>query len=189
MLHIDTVVILAGYADTLCTYSSIPTMAYNNTYGMQLVNETTWRNMTDSYERPGGCFDQVNECRAAAAVSDPYNLGVNETVNRMCEDASLFCADAILTPAAGDDGDNVYDISDVSPQIEPFLLGYLNQRHVQEAIGVPLNYTPFCPHVAKAFGQIGDDARDGVLDDLAYLLDNGVKFALMYGDRDLICNW
>ncbi len=39
------------------------------------------------------------------------------------------------------------------------------------------------------FDEIGDYPRPGHLEDLAFLLDHGVKVTMMYGDRDFACNW
>jgi hypothetical protein len=43
--------------------------------------------------------------------------------------------------------------------------------------------------VASAFRSIGDYPRPGWLEDLAYLLESGIKVTLVYGDRDYACNW
>lgn len=46
--------------------------------------------------------------------------------------------------------------------------------------------------VYNAFSSTGDYARRdvlGYLGDISYLLDSGVKVALVYGDRDYACNW
>jgi carboxypeptidase C (cathepsin A) len=60
---------------------------------------------------------------------------------------------------------------------------------VQGALGVPVNYTAANVAVNEAFSRTGDFFRPGSLDAIAYLLDSGVKVALMYGDRDFACNW
>lgn len=39
----------------------------------------------------GGCLDQINLCRSAAALSDPEGLGTNETVNQYCVEATYLC--------------------------------------------------------------------------------------------------
>lgn len=69
------------------------------------------------------------------------------------------------------------------------LFGYLNQHWVQAALGVPLNHTPSSRTVATDFRSTGDYPRGTSLESLAYLLDNGVKVAGVYGDRDWACNW
>jgi hypothetical protein len=66
----------------------------------------------------------------------------------------------------------------------------LNQPHVQQALGVPVNYTnPGGNAPYYAFQNTGDYVRGGYLEDLAALIDSGVKVALVYGDRDYACNW
>ncbi len=40
-----------------------------------------------------------------------------------------------------------------------------------------------------AFQNTGDYPRGGYLEDLSALVDNGIKVALVYGDRDYACNW
>lgn len=70
-----------------------------------------------------------------------------------------------------------------------YYLGYLSQHWVQSALGVPLNFTESVNSVYDAFTQTGDYVRGGYLEDLAYVLDQGIKVALVYGDRDYACNW
>ena len=59
-------------------------------------------------------------------------------------------------------------------------------------MGVAINFTESTDGVYEAFTATGDyarkDIRGGSLQDLAYLLDNGVKVALLAGDRDYACN-
>jgi serine carboxypeptidase len=54
---------------------------------------------------------------------------------------------------------------------------------------VPINFTESSNSVYEAFERTGDTARGGFLEDVASLLDAGVKVALVYGDRDFACNW
>ena len=56
-------------------------------------------------------------------------------------------------------------------------------------MGVPLNWTQSSGVVSDAFRSVGDYVRPGWIEDLAYLLDSGVKVSLWYGDRDYACNW
>ena len=70
-----------------------------------------------------------------------------------------------------------------------YFVGFLSQRWVQEALGVPLNFTEASGSVYDAFNAVGDTVRGGLLEDIAYVLDSGVKVALVYGDRDFACNW
>ena len=85
-------------------------------------------------------------------------------------------------------------VSDVTQNSsDPFppstYLEYLNNADVQAAIGVSVNYTQTNTAVANAFLQTGDYERGDHIGEMAYLLSLGVRIALVYGDRDYICNW
>ena len=88
-----------------------------------------------------------------------------------------------------------HHVSSPLPFITPNLLttpdihGYLQQHWVQRALGVPVNYTTVNLRVNSAFASTGDFLRAESLDAIAYILDSGVKVALVYGDRDFACNW
>ncbi len=60
---------------------------------------------------------------------------------------------------------------------------------MQEALGVPVNYTfaPAAP-VQNFFAVTGDPFRYDGKADLEYLVSTGVGLALVYGDRDYRCN-
>lgn len=60
---------------------------------------------------------------------------------------------------------------------------------VKEALGVPLDFTENSIIVADLlFAVTGDPFRFEGLKALEYLLDAGIKVALVFGDRDLRCN-
>lgn len=60
---------------------------------------------------------------------------------------------------------------------------------MQQALGVPVNYTnPGGNGPYNAFQSTGDYPRGGFTEDIGYLLDNGVKVAMVYGMCELfIC--
>lgn len=61
---------------------------------------------------------------------------------------------------------------------------------VQQELGVPLNFTPdstLSDNVVVDVG--GDPVRFEGMKSIEYLLDSGIKVALMYGDRDYRCPW
>jgi carboxypeptidase D len=74
---------------------------------------------------------------------------------------------------------------------------YLNRPDVQDALGVPLNFTYDSTLMNAVFGLptpytilgTGDTVRQAGLPNLEYLLSNGVKIALAFGDRDYRCPW
>ncbi|KAK2781854.1 hypothetical protein FQN53_000281 [Emmonsiellopsis sp. PD_33] len=191
VLNLDTLMIINGCIDRQVQWPSYPEMAYKNTYGIEAVNKTIYDQMVDAVVRPGGCRDQINDCRKIAAISDPDNLGINATVNEVCSDAETFCSNEVRDPYLLYSGRNYYDVSQVDPDPfpTPFYKGWLNQPHVQAALGVPLNWTQSSSAVSRSFRSIGDYPRPGWVEDLAFLLENNVKVSLVYGDRDFACNW
>ncbi|KAI6845222.1 Carboxypeptidase S1 [Hortaea werneckii] len=191
VINLDTLMIINGCIDRPTQWPGYPMMAYNNTYGIESVNETIHEQMLDALYREGGCLDQIEDCRAISVIYDPENIGINETVNEVCQEAENFCSTEVRGPYLQYSGRNYYDIAtlDPDPFPAPFYQGYLNQPHVQAALGVPLNWTQSNGAVSSAFRSIGDYVRPGWIEDLAYLLENGIKVTLAYGDRDYACNW
>ncbi|KAJ0159702.1 Carboxypeptidase S1 -like protein B [Colletotrichum tanaceti] len=191
LLNLDTLLIVNGCIDRQVQWPSYPEMAFNNTYGIQAVNETVYRGMADAYHGEGGCRDQIDACREIAAVYDPENIGINATVNRVCEAAESYCTRYVRDPYLDVSGRDYYDVTQVDPTLfpAPFTAGYLNQRHVQSALGVPLNWTGSSSASSSAFRGVGDYPRPGWIENLASLLHGGVKVSLVYGDRDFACNW
>lgn len=90
--------------------AALSDMAYNNTYGVRAVNESVYEGMMEAYYREGGCRDQIEECRGLAREWDPKNMGVNETVNEVCEEAETFCSNHLRDPYTRLSGRNYYDI-------------------------------------------------------------------------------
>ncbi|KAI2601818.1 serine carboxypeptidase [Hypoxylon sp. NC1633] len=191
ILNLDTLILINSCIDRQIQWPAYPHIAYNNTYGLETVNETVYLQMVDALERPGGCRDQIEICRASASAYDPDNIGINGTVNQVCSDAETFCSSNVRGPYLEYSGRNYYDFASIDPNPfpAPFYNVYLNQPHVQSALGVPINFTQSSSAVAYAFRAIGDYNRPGWVEDLAFLLENGIKVHTMYGDRDYACNW
>jgi carboxypeptidase D len=190
----DTLGIINGCVDLLTQDLSYADFAYNNTYGIETINQTVYEAAIDAWNKEGGCRDQILECRALAAVGDPLSLGNNETVNSACADASDYCSNALEGPYIEFGGRGYYDIThDVLDPFPPnHFMGYLSQSWVLGAIGAAVNWTESVESVYSAFQNTGDYARSdvlGYLEDIAYVLDQGIKVALVYGDRDYACNW
>ncbi|KAH6670958.1 carboxypeptidase S1 [Plectosphaerella plurivora] len=191
VIELDTLLLVNGCIDRKVQWPSYPEMAYNNTYGIQTVSEEWYESMKSGFSRAGGCRDQINNCQAISAVYDPDALGINATVNRVCQQAETYCTANVRDPYLRFSGRDYYDVTQLEPTMfpDPFVPGYLNQRSVQEALGVPLNFTGSSNAIATAYRNIGDYNRPGWLEDMGYLLDQGKKVTLMYGDRDFACNW
>ncbi|OKO99939.1 Carboxypeptidase S1 -like protein [Penicillium subrubescens] len=193
-IHLDTLGIINGCVDLLIQEPSYPLFAYNNTYGLETINKTAYTQAMHAWSRPGGCKDQIKHCRVLAAEGDPKMHGNNETVNKVCKKAGDFCSNNVEGPYVNYADRGYYDITHKNPDPFPpnYFLGFLNQHWVQAALGVPINFTESIDSVYQGFQSTGDYARadvHGYLDDIAYVLDAGIKVALVYGDRDYACDW
>jgi carboxypeptidase C (cathepsin A) len=116
-IHLDTLGIINGCIDLLTQELSFPEFAYNNTYGIQVINETVYNKAVDDWGRPGGCKDLILTCQTLAKEGDPLEFGNNDTVNAACRDASQFCSNQVEGVFFyGDRG--YYDIAHINP--DPF---------------------------------------------------------------------
>lgn len=187
ILHLDTLMIVSGCIDRKIQYPYYPQQAFrDNGFGIEAVNETIYNGMVASVPE---CLERIQKCRDAAAISDPENLGIDAGVNAVCEDAETWCRSNIVSPYTSNSGLDYYDISTQSPPSFPagFHQGFLNREWVQAELGVPLNWTGSSPQASNAYRDIGDYPRDSWLEDLGFLLDNGIKVSLVYGDLDFAC--
>ena len=196
VIHLDTLGIVNGCIDLLTQELAYLTMAYNNTYGIQAIDSEHYLKGIEKWTMPDtGCRDEILYCQSLAAQGDPDFTGSNETVNHACQQATYGCRLTFENIYSDYSGRNYYDIAalDVNPFPPNYYIGYLANQYVQAALGVPVNFTQSTPGVHNGFEATGDysrvDIRGGYLRDLGYLLDSGIKVALMYGDRDYACNW
>ncbi|KAK4541875.1 hypothetical protein LTR36_007239 [Oleoguttula mirabilis] len=192
VLELDTVGITNGCIDQLYQASLYLDMAYNNTYGLQVINQTIYENGKNDYDKAGGCRDLIVQCRELGDKYDPEQLAINATVNAVCTDAEVYCAANILGlyDIYGNRSD--FDMGQYKPDPQPqsYLIGYLNQPWVQQALGVPLNWTADSyANENVVAGISGDATRTAGMKSLEYLLNSGIKVALLYGDRDYRCPW
>jgi hypothetical protein len=142
VIHLDTLGIINGCVDVLTQEPSYPQMAYNNTYGIQAINRTLYEDSMTAFTKPGGVRELIETCRALAAEGDPENQGNNATVNDACSAANDATWD-VEGPYPIYSGRNYYDVAAIDPDPFPpnYYIGWLNQPHVQAALGVPVNYT------------------------------------------------
>lgn len=83
-----------------------------------------------------------------------------------------------------------YDIS--HPALDPFpsylAPSFFNQRHIQSALGVPLNFSWYGLAPEETYAQVVGDATRGNISNLEYVLQSGYRVAMVHGDRDYRCN-
>lgn len=192
ILEVDAIGLTNGGIDLLYQASLFPDMAYNNTYGLQIYNETIYDIAKNDWAKPDGCRDMITQCRALGDLYDPEQLSINATVNDVCVEAELYCSTNVLGVYDVFTNRSDFDISQVKPGPHPpsYVLGYFNQPWVQDQLGVPLNFTGYANAVENAQIDLsGDAVRTSGLKSMEYLLDAGIKIALVYGDRDYRCPW
>lgn len=182
--------IVNGCVDDLIQAPFYPAYATGNTYGLQGLNSVLARHVNASIYNEDGCLDMIRRCRTAQGLLDPGNTGGVDAVNEQCSSAYTKCYNDAVTPFA-QTGRSFYDIASNVPDSFPpsTYLEYLNQPAVQKAIGAVTNFTSVSANVNSAFLGTGDYARGPLVPGIADLLDAGVRVALIYGDRDYICNW
>jgi hypothetical protein len=88
----STLGITNGCTDMLFQAPLYPVYAYNNTYNLQTIPTSVFKEAADNFTKPGGCRELILQCRALAAQGDPEYGGANATVNEACVGATGFCA-------------------------------------------------------------------------------------------------
>lgn len=189
-LHLDTLGLVNGWLDMVAQGEAYIQFPYNNTYGIQVFNQSIYEELMHVWNRPDGCKDQTRRCQTKLKRLDPAFIRKN--FNKMADvcEISEWCGAAPI---------NIYnslsrawlDIGHLSkdPFPPPHHHGWLTQESVLGALGVPVNYTWLSMAVAESFDMTHDLILGGFLEATGYLLDNGIKVHMMYGDRDYACNW
>ncbi|GAB7350232.1 hypothetical protein MBLNU459_g0885t1 [Dothideomycetes sp. NU459] len=172
-----------GIIDEYIQAPYYPEFAVNNTYGIKAVNDTVYNYMKFALNMIDGCLDQITLCRS--------NNQTNLAENSLCAEAEVMCRDNVEGPYYAYGGRGVYDIRHPydDPTPPSYFEEYLNQAHVQNALGVSLNYTDANDDIYFAFQATGDFIYGSFITDIEYLLEQDVRVNLYYGDADYICNW
>ncbi|KAL8734680.1 MAG: hypothetical protein Q9166_001336 [cf. Caloplaca sp. 2 TL-2023] len=189
-IHLASLGIIQGCLDDAVQGKFYPIFANNNTYGIKALSLADQQNAASSYLSANGCQQQIQSCRNAVKSMDADNEGDVDSVNQLCKNTQINCVDTVVRPYSTS-GRSVYDITQMVPSPFPpsTYLEYLNTAEVQSAIGAAINYTESNSAIGNAFLQTGDAQRGNQISQLGYLLSVGVRVALIYGDRDYICNW
>ena len=177
--------------------SCILTQVYK-TYGIQVFNQSYYEALMYNWTKPGGCKEQIKKCQDALQDQEPISLSLlradatKKNLSDFCTPYVDECGEQV--PYAylnSSDGRGWFDIA--HPKADPFPLphmyGYLLEEQTLAALGVPVNWSFHSLPVMNGFVATHDIVHGGYLDDIAQLLDGGVKVHLMYGDRDYACNW
>ncbi|KAJ9145532.1 Carboxypeptidase S1 A [Pleurostoma richardsiae] len=190
-IRLGTLGINNGCIDVLLQAASYPEFAFNNTYGVQAIPQDVYEAAKANLTKPDGCYDLINQCRALQSERDPLSMGNDPDVNAACVAATELCFFEIQGAYTALSTRSPFDIALELPGVFPpeVSSSFFNQRWVQEALGVPVNFTLSGTSITNnMFGLTGDPMIRGV-GDLESLLSSGVNLALVYGDRDYRCNW
>ncbi|ROW02796.1 hypothetical protein VSDG_01803 [Cytospora chrysosperma] len=190
-LHLDTLGLVNACIDDYVQDPSYSFFAWNNTYGLSAINETTKHKQLYELSRPGGILEQIGECQRLSRALETSGDADAGYVEAYCRNTSEYTTSTLVQPYMESGKFGWFDVT--HPNADPFPpnhhLGWLGQQWVQRALGVPVNFTWLSMPVASAFTRHGDMPRGGYLEGLGRLLDGGVAVHLVYGDRDYACNW
>lgn len=153
-IKLSSVGIINGLVDALIQAPSLGNFTYNNTYGIQAIDQTEWLNLISDFKAPGGCQDLVTQCRKHMAAGDTEGESFDAATSSVCAEASNACY-GIMGEAINEAGRSAYDIRVMPPNSFPSYayLEYLNSADVLRSIGAKVNYTETSTAVYNAFGE------------------------------------
>lgn len=204
-IQVGSLGIINGCIDSESQASFWPTFAMNNTYGIKAIPEEAYDIAVGNLST---AYDLLHQCRAAVAELDPEGTGAVDEVNEACFAATQLgfglvqgvytelsnvwqssqSLDQIMLTRSSQR--SAFDITLPSPAAFPaaYSTAYYNQRWVQEALGVPVNFTLSANSVVNNFFAATGDPLIVTKRALESLLDAGVGVAMVYGDLDYRCN-
>lgn len=99
-IPIDTLGLIQGCVDSVISAPYYPQYAYNNTYGLQLINKTTYQALEQVAAR---VQSDIRQCRILANNLDPQFNANNQDVNDDCEGSLFELLQLVLNPSLGDE--------------------------------------------------------------------------------------
>lgn len=155
-------------------YAWFPTMAYNNSYGIQTVSESTYERMVEAVPR---CTSLIHKC---------------QTQTRYCAAAQTYCNAALLTPYQKTglntyniklpcEGSLCYDFSGVD--------AFLNAEETMEALHVAPEVRRWEDCNMKVNADFRDDWMKNFHGSVQQVLAAGADVLIYAGDLDYVCNW
>lgn len=199
----DNLGVTNGFIDLVEEFPFWASFPHNNTY-KSFTSEERFASAEANFTKEDGCRDLVLQCQVLAQEGDAEATGTNETVNEICQAANGICLTEVgftILEAQRSPFDIAISTSDTGG-MDPCryylpVHSYLNQEWTQKALGVPLNFTYISEAVLRSFSLSEIDfPPKGTADfvrttrgNLEYALQNDIKVALVYGDRDSRCPW
>jgi carboxypeptidase C (cathepsin A) len=181
-IPISSLIIINGLTNTLLQYP--PTLNFTispgNSYGLQLMNDTTQRKFQDDLLKPGQCMDRLHVCNSPNGT------------DAICAAVDDFCYDTLDLAMVSSKRDP-YDIRYLKPSpwtASSAIKSFFNSPRVQQAIGAYVNYTMNSDFIFNKFQKTGDIVRDlTTMDDMRSLIKRQVQVVIIHGDADYLCHW
>ncbi|KAF7546310.1 hypothetical protein G7Z17_g8535 [Cylindrodendrum hubeiense] len=190
-LPLGTLGIGNGCIDFKIITQSYPSIAYNNTYGIQVFNESVYKAVMSNVTTPKtGCHDLIDNCRAHATAGDPTGQGNNKTVNAACLAASQMCWGSVQQAYSIYSNHSRFDLAQIwlADDVTDYFTAFYNQRWVQEDLGARVNFTSEdTTYELSMFNKTGDPMISSI-SALEHVVNSGLNVALVFGDRDYACN-
>ncbi|PHH72159.1 hypothetical protein CDD80_4738 [Ophiocordyceps camponoti-rufipedis] len=191
-IELSTVGVMNGCVDEQTQALSRSEFAFNqNTYGIQHISQGLRDLSAKLFYDLSGCRDKLRQCKKIGLQLDPLSTGSNGIVNGACHAATMMCGFMDKAFSNQTDRRSTFDmtqclLNNYTPQ--EFYREYLSQESIMKELDVPVNLTDFSQAVNQAFHKTGDSSR-GNLSVIASLLNENIPVAMVYGDRDWVCNW
>ena len=160
----DSVGIINGFIDFKIQGQLFPSFARNNTYGIEAYEQAVADEAYANFTRPGGCKDQIEECRALTPNGYRDQFGADEAVANVCGPTFDFCWNNVygaydvlsgvslvqetMLPWHDDKliglQRDYFDIAHLTPTNSrlSYTMGFLTRKWVLEALGAETSYTP-----------------------------------------------
>jgi hypothetical protein len=140
-----------GIIDEAIQAGQYPEFAVNNTYGIKAYNDSIYSYAITANTMPNGCLAQISNCiLTAQSLNGGYvdgkvivSASKFPSLDVICSEAQDICRDNVEGVYYNFGGRGVYDIRHPHEDATPpdYFVEYLNLPHVQDALGVNLNYT------------------------------------------------
>lgn len=131
-------------------------------------------------------------CMAKAIASISSSIAQIKATTKFVKKAKAYCVENVESVLGQASNRDEYDIRELQPDPFPysFYVEYLNQAHIQAALGAFTNFTNSSNAVGDAFSDTGDDVRNvGSIAAVASLLKRNITVAMYAGDADYNSNW
>ncbi|KAF3898696.1 Carboxypeptidase [Trichophyton interdigitale] len=178
-IKLKSVIIGNGMTDPYTQFASYPSMACGDGGYSAVLDQPTCKFMEAAVPQ---CQKEIKRC-----YDKPTDVAT-------CTKGASFCHNALIRPYA-QTGRSIYDIrgrcedpENLCYPILGWIAKYLNQRHVQEAIGAEVSHFEGCnKQISSQFFAQGDFNQPfhrkipGIL--------KHINVLVYAGDADYICNW